>query len=57
MIRLEIYLLVRKERSLPGGIIAPGKSLAYISELAQALRYSVSWDAESKAVVVDKHDA
>lgn len=50
-------MLVRKERSLPGDIIAPGKSLAYISELAQALRYSVSWDAESKTVVVDKHDA
>ena len=54
MIRLEIYLLVRKERSLPGGIIAPGKSLAYISDLAQALGYSVSWDAENKTVVVDR---
>ncbi len=47
----------REEKTLSGGIIAPGKSLAYISDLAQALGYSVSWDAENKTVVVDKHDA
>lgn len=44
----------REEKTLPGGIIAPGKSLAYISDLAQALGYSVSWDAENKTVVVDR---
>lgn len=43
-----------EEKTLPGGIIAPGKSLAYISDLAQAFGYSVSWDAESKTVTLEK---
>ena len=37
-----------EEKTLPVGIIAPSKSLAHISDLAQALGYSVSWDAENK---------
>ncbi len=42
------------EKQLPGGIIAPGKALAYISDLASALGYKVGWDAESKTVTLEK---
>ena len=40
---------------LPGGIIAPGKSLAYIANLARALGYDARWDGASKSVVLTKH--
>lgn len=43
------------EKQLPGGIIAPGKSLAYVSDLASALGYNVAWDAESKTVKLEKN--
>lgn len=43
------------EKQLPGGIIAPGRSLAYVSELASALGYNVGWDAESKTVTLEKN--
>lgn len=41
-----------KQCSLSGGIIAPGKSLVYVSDLASALGYKVGWDAESKTVTL-----
>lgn len=41
-------------RQLPGGIIAPGKSLAYVSDLASALGYKVGWDAKNKTVTLEK---
>lgn len=40
---------------LPGGIIAPGKSLAYVADLARALGYDTAWDSASKSVVLTKH--
>lgn len=43
------------EKQLLGGIIAPGKSLAYVSELASALGYNVGWDAENKTVTLEKN--
>ena len=51
-IRLRIDIA---EKQLPGGIIAPGKSLAYVSDLASALGYNVGWDAESKTVTLEKN--
>ena len=43
------------EKQLRGGIIAPGRSLAYVSELASALGYNVGWDAENKTVTLEKN--
>ncbi len=43
------------EKQLPGGIIAPGKSLAYVSDLASALGYKAGWDAEAKTVTLEKN--
>lgn len=43
------------EKQLPGGIIAPGKSLAYVSDLASALGYKAGWDAETKTVTLEKN--
>ena len=40
---------------LPGGIVAPGKSLAYVADLARALDYDAQWDGASKSVVLTKH--
>ena len=39
---------------MPGGIIAPGKSLAYITDLAHALGYDAQWDSVNKSVVLTK---
>ena len=39
---------------LPGGIIAPGKSLAYVTDLARALGYDTTWDSANKSVVLTK---
>ena len=39
---------------LPGGIIAPGKSLAYIADLASMLDYDAEWDGKNHAVVLTK---
>lgn len=43
------------EKQLPGGIIAPGRSLAYVSDLASALGYNADWDAENKTVTLEKN--
>lgn len=43
------------EKQLLGGIIAPGKSLAYVSDLASALGYKAEWDAETKTVKLEKN--
>lgn len=43
------------EKQLPGGIIAPGKSLAYVSDLASALGYKAEWDTETKTVKLEKN--
>ena len=39
---------------LPGGIIAPGKSMTYISDLAHTLGYDAQWDSKNHAVVLTK---
>lgn len=41
---------------LPGGIIAPGKSMVYAADLAHALGYSVAWDGANHAVVMCAED-
>lgn len=52
----EIKLCIdNAEKQLPGGIIAPGKSLAYVSDLASALGYKAEWDTETKTVKLEKN--
>ena len=41
---------------LPGGIVAPGKSMAYIADIAHALGYSAAWDSANHAVVMRAAD-
>ncbi|MCD8355018.1 MAG: glycoside hydrolase family 25 protein [Clostridia bacterium] len=40
--------------SVPGGYMAPGKSVAYVTELLAVCGYDVSWDSANKVVVAKR---
>lgn len=43
-----------EKKTVTGGYIAPGKTMAYVTELMAAVGYTVTWDSEKKMAVVKK---